>query len=74
MRDHFFDATNCDRCGAPLTARIQSMYNSQVICMECKDAERKRVDYRQAVEADNAEIRKGNYNFKGIGNGPKKGN
>ena len=35
--------------------------------MECKEAERKKPEYRSAVEADNAEIRKGNYNFKGIG-------
>lgn len=73
MKDHFFDAQNCDRCGAPLTVRIQSMYNSDVLCMACKEAEQKRADYRDAAEADNAEIRKGNYNFKGIGLAPKKG-
>lgn len=25
MRDHFFDAKVCDRCGKPLTVRIMSM-------------------------------------------------
>lgn len=44
-----------------------SMYNEQLICMECKDKETKRGDYDKAVEADHKEIRKGNYNFKGIG-------
>jgi hypothetical protein len=43
------------------------MYNEEVICMNCKDAEKKRSDYKQAVDADMAEIRNGNYNFKGIG-------
>ena len=32
-----------------------------------KEKERQRPDYREAVEAELAEIRKGNYNFKGIG-------
>jgi len=32
-----------------------------------KEKERKRSDYRKVVEADHAEIKKGNYNFKGIG-------
>jgi hypothetical protein len=35
--------------------------------MDCIEKERKRSDYKAAVEADHAEIRKGNYNFKGIG-------
>lgn len=44
-----------------------SMYNEDVICMSCKDAEKKRDDYKQASDADIAEIKKGNYNFEGIG-------
>ena len=43
------------------------MFNTQVICMACKEKEQQRADYRKAVEADHAEIRKGNYNFQGIG-------
>lgn len=35
--------------------------------MDCIEKERKRSDYKDAVEADHEEIRKGNYNFKGIG-------
>ena len=68
MRDTFFSKTNCDRCGKPLTGiRIMSMYNTDCLCMDCKEEERKRSDYKSAVDADNAEIRKGNYYFKGIG-------
>ena len=66
--DDFFKKTRCDRCGESLEGgRTMSMFNEGCLCMACKIAERKRDDYRKAVEADHREIRKGNYNFKGIG-------
>jgi recombinational DNA repair protein (RecF pathway) len=68
MADRFFTLTNCERCGATLAdGRIMSMYSTECICLKCKEAERKRKDYREATEADHAEIAKGNFNFKGIG-------
>jgi len=68
MADDFFQKTRCDRCGGDINnGRIMSMYNTDCLCLKCKDAETRREDYREAVEADQAEIRKGNYNFKGIG-------
>ncbi len=66
--DKFFTQTTCDRCGGDLKGgRIMSMFNEDCICMECKRKEQERHDYRKALEADHAEIRRGNYNFKGIG-------
>ena len=66
--DDFFKKTRCDRCHGSLDdGRICSMFNEQTICMTCKEKEQQRADYRKAVEADHAEIRKGNYNFQGIG-------
>lgn len=66
--DKFFMQETCDRCGGSLKGgRIMSMYNTDCICMECKRKETQRLDYRRAVEADHAEIMKGNYNFGGIG-------
>lgn len=66
--DKFFTQTTCDRCGGSLeNGRTMSMFNTECICMKCADEERKRDDYKDAVEADHAEIRKGNFNFKGIG-------
>lgn len=63
---------NCERCHKPTNGRTtMSMYNEEIICMGCKDKERQRPDYNDAVEADNAEIRRGNYNFKGIGLDPE---
>ena len=68
MIDDFFSKTNCDRCGGSLKGgRIMSMYNDDCLCIECKSKECNRSDYKDAVEADHTEIRKGNYNFKGIG-------
>ena len=66
--DRFFTQSYCERCGGSLKdGRIMSMYNKQCICMKCKADERKRKDYKAALDADNAEIKKGNYNFTGIG-------
>ena len=66
--DDFFKKTKCDRCHQDFNGcRTMSMFNTQVICMTCKEKEQQRADYRKAVEADHAEIRKGNYNYQGIG-------
>ena len=38
MRDRFFEVQNCDRCGKSLNGcRIQSMYNEDVLCMDCAE-------------------------------------
>ena len=66
--DDFFKKTRCDRCGGSLDGgRTMSMFNEQTICMACKEKEQNRADYRKAVEADNEAIRRGDFNFKGIG-------
>ena len=66
--DKFFTQTRCDRCGGSLKdGRIMSMYNTQCICMKCRDEERQRVDYRRAVAADIEQVKAGNYNYEGIG-------
>ena len=66
--DEFFKKEKCDRCGGSLDeGRTQSMFNKDVICMACKDAERRRPDYEKAVAADVAAVKAGNWNFKGIG-------
>lgn len=65
--DKFFTQINCDRCGGSLKdGRIMSMYNTDCICMICKEKESKRTDYSEAVKADQKEMKKGNYNYKGI--------
>jgi len=57
----------CDRCGKPLNGcSIMSMFNTDIICMDCKMKEKNHPDYKKAVEADNDAIKNGNYNYKGI--------
>ena len=68
MADRFFTATKCDRCGGSLEGgRIMSMFNEDCICMECHRKERELPEFKQAAEAELAEIKRGNKNFKGIG-------
>ena len=65
--DRFFSQKNCDRCGKPLTdGRIMSMYNTDCLCMECKRKETERAD-KTACAADAEAIKRGDYNYKGIG-------
>lgn len=66
--DRFFTQTTCDRCGGTLEqGRTMSMFNTDCICMKCKDTERKRFNYGQACEAEREQVKQGNMNFAGIG-------
>ena len=68
MTDEFLTKKRCDRCGGSLEGgRTMSRFNTDCICMACAEAETRHPDYQKAVEAELAEIRKGNRNFKGIG-------
>ena len=65
--DKFFSQSFCDRCGGSLDqGRIMSMLNTDCICLACKDKEKTGSDYEEAVKAEREEIKKGNYNYKGI--------
>ena len=57
----------CQRCFEETNVHTMSMYSTCLICMACKDRESQRDDYQAAVDADNAAIKSGNFNFKGIG-------
>ena len=68
MQDEFFTKKKCDRCGGSLDGgRIMSRFDTACLCMRCAEAEKSHPRYREAVEAELAEIRRGKYNFKGIG-------
>lgn len=65
--DKFFTQKTCDICGGSLEkGRIMSVFNTDCICIACSEKEKKNKDYEKAVKADHAEIKKGNYNYKGI--------
>ncbi len=44
-----------------------SKFNKDEICMPCKDKEQAHPDYKRASDVEIEEIKKGNYNFEGIG-------
>ena len=50
--DNFFTQKNCDRCGKSLKdGRIQSMFNSECICMDCKKKECTDSEYKKSQDA-----------------------
>ncbi len=70
IMEKFFSQEKCDRCGAKMTGlRTMSRFTKECICTACAEAERSRPDYAAAVEADLAEVKKGNREFEGIGLG-----
>ena len=42
----------CQRCGVETICTTMSMYSRAIICMDCKDKETKRPDYKQAEAQD----------------------
>jgi hypothetical protein len=49
------------------SVHIMSMFNTEEICMDCKALEEMHPDYKDAVETDEKAIRRGDFNFPGIG-------
>lgn len=66
--DDFFKKTTCDRCGGSLEhGRTMSMFNTDVICMDCQKKEKQHPRYKEAVEAERNAVMNGDRNFQGIG-------
>ena len=57
----------CQRCGKETQCSCMSIFNTQMICMECEAKEHKHPKYQEARQAELVEVRAGNYNFGGIG-------
>ena len=58
----------CDRCFQPTHGvTTTSMFNTEQICMPCKDKERNHPDYFVAEQADLDAIKRGDFNYQGIG-------
>jgi hypothetical protein len=65
--DDFFSRKTCERCHKDLRlGRTMSMFNTQCICIECAKAETKDPEFGEAVRAEIREIKRGNYNYKGL--------
>ena len=60
-------ALKCKRCQKETNCFTMSMFNTQEICMDCKEAEKKHPEYKRARDAELQAVKGGDYNFKGIG-------
>lgn len=67
MREKDYD--RCGRCRADLklAPSIMSIFNTDTLCVGCKDIEEKHPDYEFARKVEADEVLRGNYNFQGIG-------
>jgi hypothetical protein len=66
----YFEGINngCERCSNSEPKAITcSYFNTQMICMKCKEKEKKHERYDEAKAVESEEVRNGNYNFEGIG-------
>ena len=57
----------CDRCKKETTITTGSYFNTQMICLDCEKEEEASSRYKEARGRENEEVRRGNYNFEGIG-------
>lgn len=57
----------CDRCGKETLATTMSYFNTDTICMKCKDIERAHPMFETARRIETEEVMRGNYNYEGIG-------
>ncbi len=59
--------SKCQRCHTETRVTTGSIFNTEMICMNCKSDETFHPRYKEAVEKEADEVRKGNLNFEGIG-------
>jgi hypothetical protein len=57
----------CQRCYRQTNVSTMSRFNTQEICLECEEAERKLPEYAEAAKAELEACRRGDFNFPGIG-------
>ena len=57
----------CDRCRKETNITIMSMFNTETLCFDCKEAEEKDPRYEDAHRAETEACRRGDFNFPGIG-------
>jgi hypothetical protein len=61
------DKDVCDHCFEPTNGvTTMSMFDDSVICMGCKEIEKQDPEYKLASDTELEEVKKGNYNYKGI--------
>lgn len=59
--------TKCERCGKQAKVTTGSYFDTSIICMECDALEEKHPEHKRAKQIETDEVRRGNYNYSGIG-------
>jgi hypothetical protein len=57
----------CERCKCETNMSTGSYFNTQQICNTCDERERAHPDYERARAVELKEVKRGNYNFRGVG-------
>lgn len=57
----------CSRCKQLVNITIMSMFNREIICMDCHEKERAHPKYKEAMQVEMESVRRGEINFPGIG-------
>jgi len=67
------NSLTCERCGADLrvVAHTMSRFNTQIVCTPCHDDERRAPNYVKARDTESEAVRRGEFNFPGIGLAPE---
>ena len=67
MNSDFRTVEECARCKSKMNHFTMSWFNREFICMPCRRKEEQHPDIELAKAAEINEVRKGNYNYEGIG-------
>lgn len=59
--------SNCQRCGVESRGFGFSMFNTQMICMDCVIEEKEHPDFKMARDEEHRQVVNGNLNFAGVG-------
>jgi len=57
----------CQRCREDASYTTMSIFNTDMICIECEKIERAHPDFPEARRIELEELAKKNYNFPGVG-------
>lgn len=67
MSKKLFENGICERCKKRTERFTMSIFNTQMICINCKTKETNHPLYAKAKQKELEETRRKNYNFEGIG-------
>ena len=59
--------TRCANCRKETEETIMSMFDTDVLCLDCHEAEQHDPRYEEARRAEAEACRRGDFNFPGIG-------